>query len=216
MPLLKKKNSRNRAQDFFFSACSLLFSYPSLSVFPSSPSPCLHFFFHSFSGSAEGSSSFSFSRLCKALLFPNIFRIINSVLVHLHFSGIHVWWEVCFLSLLLGGTHFTKLIRQNPTSPSSATHPPSLCSSYNLQEKRQNPNFFTFCRLILGLCENCVRWLESVEVGNKKEWIVSERMGFIWCPGLSIDSVCNSWKQRASIQTNIHPSVAPAGMSRAQ
>lgn len=156
MPLLKKKIVETGPRIFFLCLFPAFFiPLPlSVSILSFSLSPL----FLSFFLRQRGGEQFIFILSAfQSLLFPNIFRIINSLLVHLHFSGIHVWWEVCFLSLLLGGTHFTKLIRQNPTSPSSATHPPSLCSSYNLQEKRQNPNFFTFCRLILGLCENCVR-----------------------------------------------------------
>lgn len=70
--------------------------------------------------------------------------------------------------------------------------------------------------MILSFRENYVRWLESGEVENKTEWIIFEGMGFIWCPDLSIDSVWNSWKQRVSVQTNIHSSVTPAGTSRSQ
>lgn len=125
MPLLKKKNSRNRAQDFFLCLFPAFFIPLPLrvSILSFSLSPL----FLSFFLRQRGGEQFIFILSAfQSLLFPNIFRIINSLLVHLHFSGIHVWWEVCFLSLLLGGTHFTKLIRQNPTSPSSASQPPTL------------------------------------------------------------------------------------------
>lgn len=94
MPLLKKKIDET-GPGFFFSPCSLLFSYPSLSLFPSSPSPCLHFFFHSFSGSTERRGAVHFH----SLGFPQPFvsqHIQNNKFIVATFAS---FWYSC----LVGG-----------------------------------------------------------------------------------------------------------------